>query len=129
MQQIRILIADDHAAIREAVRWALSRRPHWTVCGEAVDGWDALEKAVLLKPDVVILDVRMPNLGGLEAAPLIKAKLPDTQIIILSQYEAAESLPRALEAGACGCVSKGDMHRELLPAIEAAIQQDRHRRE
>jgi DNA-binding NarL/FixJ family response regulator len=126
MKEIRILIADDHDRIREGLRWVLSKQRNWTVCGEAVDGRDALEKAISLKPDVVILDVRMPNLGGLEAAPLIKNELPHSKILILSQHEAAEVLPLALQAGACGFVSKGDLLRDLVSALQAIIQQEDH---
>jgi two-component system, NarL family, nitrate/nitrite response regulator NarL len=125
MSALRILIADDHQAIREGVRRALGKRPDWEVCGEAVDGQDAIDKARFLRPDVIILDVRMPHLSGLEAAPLIKLELPKSKILILSQHSQAQMLPLALGAGANGFVSKYDMDRDLISAITVAIGDER----
>ena len=76
MSEIRLLVVDDHEAIRQAVRSVLTQYAGWGVCGEAVDGEDAIAKAKCLLPDVVILDIRMPRLGGLEAAKAIKTQLP-----------------------------------------------------
>jgi DNA-binding NarL/FixJ family response regulator len=123
MSTLRILIADDHEAIREGVRLALGKIPEWEVCGEAVDGRDAIEKARVLRPDVIILDVRMPHLSGLEAAPLIKQELPKSRILILSQHNQTQMLPLALRAGAHGFVSKYDMDRDLVSAIDLAMSE------
>ena len=99
----------------------LEKHAGWEVCGEAVDGWEAIEKAKSLKPDVILLDIRMPNLGGLEAAPVIKKELPESEILIISQQDSAESLPLALRAGARGFVSKYAVDTDLVPAIEKLV--------
>jgi DNA-binding NarL/FixJ family response regulator len=83
-RRLRILIADDHPIIRKTVRSTLEQHPRFEVCGEAEDGVRAIEEAQRLKPDVVVLDVSMPVLGGLEAARDIKTSLPETEIVILS---------------------------------------------
>lgn len=117
----RILIVDDHRAIREGIRYELGKHPGWEVCGEAIDGMDAIEKAKSLRPDVVVLDIRMPHLGGLEAAPLIKKELPQSVIVILSLDDSAENLGKAMQAGASVFVSKYNAHHLLVPAIERVL--------
>ena len=82
MAGVRILIADDHEAVRRCVRSLIASHSGWEVCGEAVDGLDAIEKAKSSRPDVVILDISMPKLSGLQAAPLIKNELPQSEILI-----------------------------------------------
>ena len=124
MHAIRILIADDHEIVRRGMRSLFSLRANWHVCGEAVDGQDAIEKACQLQPDVVLLDISMPLLNGLEAARVIRREVPQTQILIVSQHEAAHMRAKALEAGARGHVAKSDLSRELLAAVEAVL--DRH---
>ena len=121
MSSIRILIADDHEVVRRGVRSLLESRKEWDICGEAVDGRDAVNKAKELKPDVVVLDISMPHLNGFEAARLIRAEVPQSKILILSQHNASEMLQPALDAGARGYVSKSEVSRDLLPAIEAII--------
>jgi PAS domain S-box-containing protein len=120
MTALRILIADDHDVARSGIRRVLTSRPEWTVCAEAADGWDALEKAKSLRPDVAILDVRMPGLGGLQVAARIKQEFPEIRTIILSQLDLAEMHLIALGAGACGFVSKYDIQRDLVSTIESA---------
>lgn len=122
MGPLRILIVDDHQAVREGIRLTLAKHSGWEVCGEASDGWDAIEKAKTLRPHVIVLDVRMPNLDGLEATPLIKKELPDSAILILSQQDPAETLDRAMEAGASAFVPKYDAHRQLIPTIERVLR-------
>lgn len=122
MASTRILIADDHQAVRQGLRWVLEKHAGWEVCGEAVDGWEAIEKAISLKPDVILLDIRMPNLSGLDAAPVIRKELPESEILIISQQETAESLPLALRVGAGGFVSKYAVDTDLVPAIENLMQ-------
>jgi signal transduction histidine kinase len=122
MACVRILIADDHELVRQGLRALLAARPAWEVCGEAADGVEAIEKAAQLQPDIVLLDVSMPHLGGLEAAPLICRQSPASQIVIVSQHDPAEMLPSALEAGACGFVSKSDLGSTLLSLIESLVQ-------
>ena len=116
---MRILIADDYEQVRRAVRMLLASHDEWDVCGEAVDGQDAIQKAKELKPDVVLLDISMPRLNGLEAARLIRKEVPQSEILILSQHPASAMSQAALEAGARGYVAKSNMSRDLLPAVEA----------
>jgi DNA-binding NarL/FixJ family response regulator len=119
--RVRILIVDDHPAIRGAIRMELATNSGWEVCGEAVDGRDAIEKAKSLRPNVVVLDLRMPHLGGLEATPLIKRELPESIILILSQDDTPAMVNQAMRAGASAFVSTYVAHRQLIPAIERAL--------
>ncbi len=121
MACVRILIADDHELVRQGLRALLASRPAWQVCGEAADGVEAIEKAVQLRPDIVLLDVSMPRLGGLEAAPVIRRESPTTEIVIVSQHDPAEMLPSALKVGARGFVSKADIASNLLSTIESIV--------
>jgi signal transduction histidine kinase/DNA-binding response OmpR family regulator len=121
LSALRILIADDHAAVRKGVRSLLASRSDWEICGEAADGLDAVRMAKSVKPDVIILDISMPQMSGLEAAPLIMKELPNAEIVILSQHDPAHARSLALGAGAHGFVSKPDMARDLLPAIDAVV--------
>lgn len=124
MQTLRILIVDDHEVMRGGLRSLLGSPPEWEVCGEAVDGVEAVEKAKELKPDVVVLDINMPILNGLEAIRLIRKEVPQTQVVILSRYEAAEMRAKALEAGAREYVPKSqNLARELLAAIDEIVRQ------
>jgi PAS domain S-box-containing protein len=118
---VRILIADDHELVRQGLRALLSSRPAWEVCGEAADGVEAIEKAAQLRPDIVLLDVSMPRLSGLEAAPAIRRESPTSEIVIVSQHDPAEMLPSALRAGARGFVSKSDIASNLLSTIESIV--------
>ena len=114
---MRILIADDNAWIRRGVMNILAPVPHWEVCGEAKDGTEAVQRAAELLPDLVLLDVSMPGLNGLDVARLLREKVPTTKILIMSQHDPALLLPRAIEAGADGCVDKSHLSTELLPVI------------
>jgi DNA-binding NarL/FixJ family response regulator len=119
--RVRILIADDHELMRHGLRSMLAIRPEWEVCGEAVDGRDAIEKTKLLRPDILILDITMPDISGLDVARVVSRDIPDTQVLILSQHEESDMRPHALEAGARGYVSKGEAGRQLLTAIESLV--------
>jgi len=121
MACVRILIADDHELVRQGLRTLLAARPAWEVCGEAADGVEAIEKAAQLQPDIVLLDVSMPRLNGLEAASAIRRESPASNIVIVSQHDPAEMLPSALQAGACGYVSKSDIGSNLLSTIESIV--------
>ncbi|HZC86720.1 MAG TPA: response regulator [Steroidobacteraceae bacterium] len=121
MACVRILIADDHELVREGLRALLASRPAWEVCGEAADGVEAIEKAAELQPDIVLLDVSMPRLSGLEAAALIRRESPTSEILIVSQHDPAEMLASALKAGARGFVSKSDIASNLLSTIESIV--------
>ena len=118
---VRILIADDHELMRRGLRSILATRPDWEVCGEAVDGSDAIEKTKMLQPDVLVLDISMPRVNGLEVARAVRRDYPRTQVVILSQYDESEMRPYAIEAGARGYVSKAEASRQLLAAIESLI--------
>jgi DNA-binding NarL/FixJ family response regulator/signal transduction histidine kinase len=122
MACVRILIADDHELVRQGLRALLACRPAWEVCGEAADGVEAIEKAAELQPDIVLLDVSMPRLTGLEAAPLIRRESPTSEIVIVSQHDPAEMLPSAIEAGARAFVSKSDIGTNLLSLIDSIVQ-------
>lgn len=96
---MRVLVVDDHEFVRRGVRSLLLSQSNYEVCGEAVDGQDALEKARELKPDVIVMDVSMPKLNGLEATRLIQSMLPDSEVLILSQHESSQMLKEAVKAG------------------------------
>ena len=111
---------DDHEVVRRGVRALLAMRSDFDICGEAVDGRDGIIKAKLLKPDVVVMDISMPNLNGLEATSLIRSALPQTEVLILSQHEGAEMIRQAFTAGARGYVLKSSLATDLEKAVELA---------
>ncbi|MFY9742458.1 MAG: PAS domain S-box protein [Candidatus Sulfotelmatobacter sp.] len=115
---MRLLVVDDHEVLRRGVRSLLQDQPNYEVCGEAVDGQDAVEKARELKPDVIVMDISMPRLSGLEATSLIRSSLPDCEVVLLSQHDAPEMARQALKAGARGYVIKTSMARDLICAVE-----------
>lgn len=120
MNPIRILVADDHAVVREGLRQLLEMQNDFTVIGEACDGIQALELARQLKPDVVLLDIAMPRLSGLEAVRLIRDAVPETRIVVLSMYEKEAYAHHVLKAGAYGYVLKGEPSSDMLAAIRFA---------
>ncbi len=114
-----ILLADDHEIVRRGLRALLQTQAGWQVCGEAVTGHEAVEKAKQLKPDVVVLDIGMPELNGLEAARQILRAVPQTEVLVLTVHESEELVREVLGAGARGYVLKSDAGRDLLAALEA----------
>jgi DNA-binding NarL/FixJ family response regulator len=116
---VRILVADDHEIVRQGLRALLEAQPGWQVVAEAVDGREALDKAKRLRPDVVVLDVSMPNLNGLEATRQIRKALPETEVLILTMHDSEQLVREVLEAGARGYVLKSDAGRELVTAVES----------
>ncbi len=122
MASIRILIADDHALVREGVRALLTLSGDFEVVGEAADGQEAIEACRRLKPEVVLMDVAMPGLGGLEATLAIKNEQPDTKILVLTQYADREYVSRFLKAGASGYVLKRAAGSDLAAAIRAVYR-------
>jgi DNA-binding NarL/FixJ family response regulator len=115
----RVLIADDHEIVRCGIRTLVESHPGWTVCGEARDGREAVVKAEELKPDLVVLDVAMPTLNGVDAARQILKVRPGTPILILTVYESEEMIRQVLAVGARGFLLKSDAAQNLLLAIEA----------
>lgn len=116
---LRILIADDHEVARRGIRALLENHPGWEVCAEARDGRDAVELALNTKPNVVLLDIGMPNLNGLEAARQISAALPEAGILILTMHDTDNMVREVLRAGARGFLLKSDAGRDLVAAVEA----------
>jgi DNA-binding NarL/FixJ family response regulator len=123
MQPFRILIADDHEVVRRGIRAMLESHPGWEVCGEAGDGREAVQQARELKPGLVLLDIGMPNLNGLEAARQILATYPTTSILILTMHSSQQVLREVLAVGARGFLLKSDAGRDLVTAVEA-LQRD-----
>lgn len=119
MKALRILVADDHDVVRHGVRTLLEAQPGWEVCGEAVDGREAVAEAARLKPDLVVLDVTMPELNGLDAAREILKTLPRTEVLILTMHESQELIREVVSTGARGYVLKSDASRTLVAAVEA----------
>jgi two-component system response regulator NreC len=117
--RVRILIADDHALIREGTRGVIAGEPGWEVCGQAATGREAVAQALALKPDVVILDMTMPELNGLDAAIQIKRHLPETEIAMLSSYASEDLIRSAFEAGVKSYIVKTETEEFLVEAIKA----------
>jgi DNA-binding NarL/FixJ family response regulator len=115
----RILIADDHAAVRRSIRSLLESDPEWKVCGEATNGREAVEQAKRLRPDVVLLDMTMPELNGLEATRRILKDAPETQVLVLTTHQSDELADEVRRAGAKGIVLKSNAQETLAAAIES----------
>jgi DNA-binding NarL/FixJ family response regulator len=116
--EITCLIVDDHEVVREGLRLSLSRAAHIRVIGEAGDGASAVELAQRRRPDVVIMDVRMPGMDGLEATKLLTESVPDSKVLIFTAYSEKSLLSRGLESGAKGYILKEAPHQTLVRAIE-----------
>jgi DNA-binding NarL/FixJ family response regulator len=117
-EEITVLIVDDHEVVREGLRLSLSRAPHIRVIGEASDGENAIALVERRKPDVVIIDVRMPGMDGLEATKEIMKRVPDAAVLIFTAFSERSLLARGLESGAKGYILKEAPHETLLRAIE-----------
>ncbi|MCX5856419.1 MAG: response regulator transcription factor [Deltaproteobacteria bacterium] len=120
MKKIRVLIADDHAIVRDGLQQLLKNRQDMEVAGEAEDGHQALERAKALRPDVVLLDIAMPRLSGIEVIGLIRSAVPDSQVVVLSMHAKETYVQQALAAGALGYVLKASPSQDILDAIKAA---------
>src|SRR5438445_12534290 len=119
MATFRIFIADDHEVVRKGLMSLLQAQPDWEVCGEAADGREAVDKAQQLKPDVVILDIGMPSLNGLEATRQILKSNPQAKVLILTLHDSDQVVREVLNAGARGFLLKSDAARDLVAAVEA----------
>lgn len=124
MDAYRILIADDHEVVRRGIRSLLESHAGWEICGEAKDGREAVDLSRELKPDLVLLDIGMPNLNGLDAARQIIASRPVTRVLVLTIHDSDQVVRDVLAAGARGFLLKSDAGRDLLTAVEAM---QRHR--
>ncbi len=122
MAKIRVLIADDHALVREGVRMILALHEDIEVVGEAANGSEAIEQVDKLSPDVVLMDIAMPGLGGLEAMLEIRQLKPETRVLVLTQYDNTEYIYRFLKSGAAGYVLKKAAGNDLVAAIRAVYQ-------
>jgi two-component system, NarL family, response regulator NreC len=119
MRKTRILLADDHQLMRSGVRLMLEREPDLTVVGEAADGREAVALAKSLKPEVVVMDLGMPNLNGIEAALQMTQEIPDLAIIMVSMHSDESYVLRALKAGARGYLLKDSAEADLIKAVHA----------
>ena len=119
METIRILLAEDHVVVRQGTRQLLERERDFEIVGEAGDGEEAVRLASQLKPDVVVMDVAMPKLSGIEATKQIKAVLPTTRVLVLTGYDYDEYIFSMLEAGAAGYLLKSVSGDELISAVRA----------
>ena len=117
-----ILIVDDNEQLRRLIRDFLERESGFEVCGEAVDGYDAIEKAEQLKPDLIILDMSMPRMNGIEAAPRLKKILPETPIVLFTSYEAILEGLDVYRTGIDLVVPKGDL-RLLLDSVQGLLEE------
>lgn len=122
--RIRILIADDHGVMRAGLHALLNPEPDVQVVGEATDGQETLRRATELQPDVILLDISMPGIDGVEVTQQIQETLPDTRVLILTVHENRELLQEAIQAGALGYVTKRAIKSELINAIHAVQRGD-----
>ena len=119
MSRVRILLADDHEIVRRGLRSLLEAKEGWEVCGEAITGLQAIEISKELKPDVVIMDISMPELNGLEATRQILKTTPQAEVLILTMHESEQLVRDVLDAGARGYILKSDAGRELVNAVQS----------
>ena len=119
---VRILVVDDHPVVRHGLKFLLDGYRGWKVIDEAADGLEATEKAEQLTPDVVVLDISMPRMNGLEACRLIRKSVPSCEILMVTQHDSPQMMREATEAGARGYVVKSNAARDLQAAVEAVSQ-------
>ncbi|MFI5419407.1 MAG: response regulator [Nitrososphaerales archaeon] len=118
MKTLRILIADDHDLIRRGIKTLIQTHPGWEVCGEVPNGREAVSQTEALKPDIVIMDISMPDLNGMEAAKRIRKISPMTEVLILSVHYSDQLIRDIVEAGVRGYIVKSDSDRDLIIAVE-----------
>jgi DNA-binding NarL/FixJ family response regulator len=116
---VRLVLADDHEIMRVGLRSLLEAQLNWSVVGEAIDGEEAVETVLSLKPDVALLDIAMPKISGLEAARQILLQVPRTKILLLSAHDSTQVIADVLDSGAKGYVLKSDAARDLVAAVQA----------
>ncbi|HKI50324.1 MAG TPA: response regulator transcription factor [Desulfobacteria bacterium] len=121
---VRILLADDHTIVRQGLARLLEEQQNFKIVGEAVNGQDAVEKAEKLKPDIIIMDIAMPRMNGIEAAKRIRKQMPETKIIILSMYSHEHYIHELLECGVSGYLLKDSGGQDIIKAIRAALKNE-----
>jgi DNA-binding NarL/FixJ family response regulator len=124
MQKIRVLVVDDHTIVRDGISALLALAGDIDVVGEATNGNEALKMATKLKPDVVLMDIAMPIMGGLEATRRISRELPDTKVLVVTQHDDKEYVFPVIESGASGLISKAGASSELAEGIRAVYRGD-----
>jgi DNA-binding NarL/FixJ family response regulator len=122
LEKIRLLIVDDHPVVRDGLRGMLERQPDFEVVGEAGDGKEALSSAERLKPDIVLMDLRMPIMDGVTALGEIKTRQPQIQVLVLTTYDSDADILPAIEAGAAGYLLKDSSREDLYDGIRAAAR-------
>lgn len=125
MRKTRLLVADDHSVVRDGIRSVLRSSPEYRIVAEAENGERAVELARVHKPDVIIMDISMPKLNGIEATAIIKKENPDVKIVILTVHEDEEYVYQILRAGANGYVLKSAGKKEIFAAIKSAMAGER----
>jgi two-component system nitrate/nitrite response regulator NarL len=119
---VNILLVDDHEVVRQGLRSILNVRPGWQICGEAENGQQAIDLTGELKPDIVILDITMPVMSGLEAVQKITDLHLNTRVLIFTMHESRSLVKAVRKAGACGCVLKSRAAHDLIRAVEALLE-------
>jgi DNA-binding NarL/FixJ family response regulator len=122
LTSLRILVVDDHAVVRRGVRSLLESRAGWEVCGEATTGRDAVEQCKRLQPDIVVIDLSLPELNGLEATRQILKGSPETEVLVFTMHHSEELIRDTLQAGARGYVLKSDASESLIAAVDSLGQ-------
>jgi two-component system response regulator NreC len=120
MSSLRILVADDNEFIRKGLCSILESRAGWIVCGQAADGKDAVEKAIELRPDVILVDLSMPRLNGFEVAECVHERIPDCGILVVTEHDPHLMENLSAQSGVSGFVAKSRVDLDLLSAVEAA---------
>lgn len=123
-EKIRILIADDHTIVRQGLSRLLEEQPDLKVVGQATDGQKTVEQALALKPDIIIMDIAMPRMNGIEAAKRIRKLLPKAKVLILSMYSHEHYIHQLMEAGVSGYLLKDDSGTDIIKAIHAALKDE-----
>ncbi|MFZ3340506.1 MAG: response regulator transcription factor [Terriglobales bacterium] len=119
---LRILVVDDHPVVRKGLKNLLGAHPGWEVIDEAADGLEAVDKSGALIPDIVVLDLSMPRMSGLEACRLIRRNTPHSEVLIVTQHDSPQMMREAGDAGARGYVVKSNIARDLVRAVEATSE-------
>ena len=123
---MRVLVVDDHQVVRRGIRSLLEAAPGIQVCGEAIDGRDAIQKTLQHKPDVIVMDISMPNLDGIEATRKITDLFPEIRVVVLSQHDFPHIMSQALNAGASAYVVKAAVTTDLVSALHKVQERERY---